>query len=223
MSNAGGKMVKLVGWVAAGLMLAMSCAVAASAAHAPIVATTATASSAKTHVVGDFEGKPTTSKQYGTYVLADGKGQGWGWAATADKRAGGQSSATVALVHPGAAGTHGALAVSGELKSGFIAPFAGAVWFPGSHPMQKANLSGYTTLTFWARGKPGNYSIMLMAGATPGIPQSTTVRLTKDWKQYSIPLASSFPGADLKQVFFIAFSAGAFGKIKFELDQVALH
>lgn len=180
------------------------------------------AAHAQSDVAGAFEGKAVHSKRYGTVVINRGQGMGWGWSRTDDQRVGGNSSASISLVHPGANGSKGALKVTGELKSGFISPWAGVAWFPGSHPMQPADLSGKKALVFWAKGKPGSYSIMVMTKSPRSIPQYDSFTLTKQWKKYTIPLATSFVGADWKKVYFIAFSAGAFGKFHFELDDVQL-
>ncbi|HET7268348.1 MAG TPA: CIA30 family protein [Oleiagrimonas sp.] len=174
-------------------------------------------------LAGGFEGASRTGRHGGTVVPSDGKELGWGWMATADKRMGGNSSASVALVHPGAGGTQGALRANGVLKSGFISPWAGAIWFPGNHPMQATDLSGIKTLTFKVRGKPGSYTLLMMVGSTHSIPQSAPFTVTRDWQTVTIPLAETFPGAKLKRVYFLAFSAGNYGKFQFELDDVQLH
>lgn len=201
------------------LMLTLPAAAQESPGQAPAAAASA---QAKGDVAGDFEGKAVTSKRSGTMVPSHGQALGWGWAATDDSRMSGHSTASIGLVHPGAKGSQGALEVKGELKSGFIAPWAGAVWFPGSRPMQPADLSDRKVLTFWVRGKPGSYSVMLMSGSGKSIPQYANFTITKDWKQVRIPLQSSFPGADFKHVYFVAFSAGGLGKFQFDLDRVRL-
>lgn len=204
----------------AGLVLMMQCAVAATP---PSHAGSAAAAPVSAGVAGDFEGKAVTGKRGGTQVHNHDKEIGWGWMATADKRMGGHSRASIALTHPGADATHGALKVGGVLKSGFISPWAGAIWFPGTHPMQASDLSDIKTLTFKVRGKPGSYSLLLMSGSTKSIPQDAAFTVTKDWTKVTIPLAASFPGADFRHVYFLAFSAAAYGKIDFELDKVQLH
>lgn len=203
------------------LMLANYAAAATPASDGQAAAATASAQ-AKGDVAGDFEGKAVTSKRFGTMIRSHGQEIGWGWASTDDSRVDGHSTAAIRLAHPGAKGSQGALEVNGELKSGFIAPWAGAVWFPGSRPMQPADLSGRKALTFWVRGKPGSYSVMLMSGSGKSIPQYANFTITKDWKQIRIPLQSSFPGADFKHVYFVAFSAGGLGKFQFDLDRVTL-
>jgi hypothetical protein len=206
----------------AGTSLALAADGPAAAASIATPTTDVGAALAGSVAIGDFEGKLVRNrKDHHAAVLNAGKELGWGWAATSDQRRGGQSTAHVSLAHPGAQGTHGALQVKGELKRGFMAPWAGAIWFPGERPMQPADLSGHNELTFRAKGKPGSYSIMVMTDASP-IPRYQPFDLTAGWKRYRIPLQTGFPGADWQHVAFIAFSAGALGKFHFELDQVAL-
>ncbi|HVA56090.1 MAG TPA: hypothetical protein VNI53_09910 [Gammaproteobacteria bacterium] len=174
-------------------------------------------------MIGDFEGKVVQTKQYGTLILRHGHEFGWGWSVSTDQRAGGHSVANIALIHPGADGTHGALRITGEIKPGFPYPWAGTIWFPGHEPMQPGDLSAKQELTFWARGMPGSYSIMLKAGSLEGIPLYASFVTTSQWKEYHIPLATSFPNADLKHVFYIAFSADNPGRFQFDLDQVTLN
>lgn len=175
-------------------------------------------------MIGNFEGKATPNKQYGTLILSPKQEFGWGWSSTTDQRAGGHSVASIALVHPGAAGTRGALQVTGEIKPGFpYGPWAGTIWFPGHEPMQPANLSAKKELSFWARGTPGSYNMMLSTGSANSIPLYSSFVIGKQWKEYHIPLSTSFPNADLKQVVYLAFTAANPGKFQFDLDQVTLH
>ncbi|HKV97234.1 MAG TPA: hypothetical protein VJR90_07105 [Gammaproteobacteria bacterium] len=195
-----------------------------AAPTAQLSAPVASVAPAGTVLIGNFEGKTTVNKQYGTLVINHSPEFGWGWSVTTDQRAGGNSVAEIALIHPGAAGTRGALQITGEIKPGFpYGPWAGAIWFPGHEPMQPADLSAKTELTFWARGKAGSYNLMLMSGSPGDIPLYASFVTTPKWKEYHIPLAASFPNADWKQVYFLAFSAANQGKFQFDLDQVSLH
>ncbi len=183
-----------------------------------------TVAPAGTVMIGNFEGKATHNEQYGTLVINHSHEFGWGWSTTTDQIAGGHSVAEIALIHPGANGIHGALRVTGEIKAGFpYGPWAGTIWFPGHEPMQPADLSAKKELSFWARGKPGSYNLMLASGSPNGIPLYASFVTTNQWKEYHIPLATSFPNADWKQVYYIAFSAANPGKFQFDLDQVTLH
>ncbi len=209
----------------AGLIAGAMCLFAGSVSAAPPNQTAAaveTAAPSGKVMIGNFEGKAVQNKQYGTLILRHGHEFGWGWSVSTDQRAGGHSVAKIALIHPGADGTHGALRVSGEIKPGFPYPWAGAIWFPGHEPMQPGDLSAKKELTFWARGKPGSYSIMLESGSPGGIPLYASFITTPRWKEYHIPLATTFPNAEWKHVYYIAFSAANPGKFQFDIDQVAL-
>lgn len=201
-----------------------SLAVTAAAAAPPRTAAGAEAvAAAGSLMIGDFEDKAVQSQQYGTLILRHGREFGWGWSMTTDQRVGGNSRASIALIHPGADGTRGALRVSGEIKPGFpYGPWAGAIWFPGRQPMQPADLSAEHELVFWARGTSGSYNLMLDAGAPGGIPLYAHFVISPQWTEYRIPLASSFPDADWKHVYYLAFSAGNQGRFQFDLDQVSL-
>lgn len=174
-------------------------------------------------LIGGFEGDLVENKNFGSLIPAQEGEAGWGWAKTTDQRQGGHSTAEISLLHPGASGSKGALHVQGEINKGFIAPWAGAIWFPGTEPMQPADLSAKQELVFQTRGAPGTYTIMLMSGSAQSIPQFADFEVTEAWQEVHIPLASKFPGADYKRVFFIAFCGGNWGKFQFDLDQVALH
>lgn len=196
---------------------------AASTKAAPPVAKAAADAAVSTSVMGAFDDAKLITGKSGPAIIHHGKNMGWGWATTTDQRLGGRSTASISLVKPGADDTAAALRIDGALQPGFISPWGGAIWFPGSKPMQAGDLSGHKALEFWARGTPGGYSVMLMAGSKQGIPRYAAFKVGKQWKHYSIPLADSFPGADLKQVYFIAFSASQMGQFQLDLDQVELH
>ncbi|MGH8161184.1 MAG: hypothetical protein ACRESR_03360, partial [Gammaproteobacteria bacterium] len=155
------------------------------------------------------------------YILNGDHVFGWGWATSTDQLMGGHSVADLSLIHPGADGTKSALEISGEIKTGFPQPWAGAIWFPGHEPMQPANLSGKKELVFRARGTPGDYELLLLSGSGY-IPESASFTVTAKWKAYHIALAKSFPDADWKHVTYLVFSGGQQGKFKLDLDQVSL-
>src|SRR5574337_185493 len=197
--------------------------VVSAAPPAPAATTTEAVAPAGTVMIGNFEGKTTANKQYGTLVLSHSHEIGWGWATTTDQMAGGHSLASIVIIHPGVGGPHGALRVTGEVKPGFqFGPWAGAIWFPGHEPMQPADLSAKKELTFWARGTPGSHNLMLASGSPNGIPLYASFVITKQWKEYHMPLATSFPNADWEHVYYLAFAAGTNGKFRFDLDQVSL-
>lgn len=210
-----------------GLVASATIVLGASAYATPTAQVSAPAvnvAPAGTVLIGGFEGKTVENKKFGTLVMRHGTEFGWGWSVTTDQLAGGHSVATIKLIHPGANGTHGALQVTGEIKPGFpYGPWAGAIWFPGHEPMQPADLSAKKALRFWARGTPGSYNLMLSTGSANSIPLYSSFVVTKQWKEYHISLAASFPNADWKHVIYLAFSAGNPGMFQFDLDQVTLH
>src|ERR1700690_1013106 len=65
---------------------------------------------------------------------------GFGWLATFDKMAGGKSEAEIKVVPGGANGSKYSLLVEGEVRPGFVFPFAGAGFYPAAKPMQPANV-----------------------------------------------------------------------------------
>ena len=162
-------------------------------------------------LVSDFEGAKIASRY------------GFGWTPTTDAIAGGKSLATLALAKDGAHGSHGALAVNGEIKTGFSFPWAGAMYFPTAVPMQGAvDYSGRRQLVFWVKGDGRSYQAMLFTGANPQVPSMQTFVAGKQWSEVTLKLAD-FPGADLAHVFGMALCAGApNGTFAFEVDDVRL-
>lgn len=164
---------------------------------------------ASARLIDDFEGAATA----GANGLLPAK-FGSGWAPTTDQMAGGASIGTLDRAN-------GALAVSGEIKTGFAFPWSGAMYFPASAPMQPVDLSGRTELVFKARGDGRTYSVMLFSGAQmQSMPSMKNFVAGPEWKEVRLPLAN-FSGADLVRVRGFAFTAGQpLGAFAFEIDDV---
>ncbi len=162
-------------------------------------------------LVDDFEGDATTSAM-GMLPAKFGAG----WMQTTDQLAGGASIATLKR-------EHGALAVSGEIKTGFAFPWSGAMYFPAAQPMQPADLSARKELVFRARGDGRNYSVMLFSGVQmQSMPSMKPFVAGPEWTEVRIPL-SGFSGADLSRVRGLAFTAGQpVGAFAFQIDSVEL-
>jgi imidazolonepropionase-like amidohydrolase len=160
-------------------------------------------------LIDDFEGESTVAA---TGMLPAKFGAGW--AQTTDQMAGGASVAT--LERKG-----GALAVGGEIKTGFAFPWSGAMYFPAAVPMQPADFAPRKELVFKARGDGRNYSVMLFSGVQmQSMPSMKSFVAGSEWKEVRIPLAS-FTGADLARVRGLAFTAGQpVGAFAFEIDDV---
>ncbi|NOT87409.1 MAG: amidohydrolase family protein [Lysobacter sp.] len=162
-------------------------------------------------LVDDFEGDVATSPM-GMLPAKFGAG----WMQTTDQLAGGASIATLKR-------DKGALAVSGEIKTGFAFPWSGAMYFPASAPMQPADLSARKELVFRARGDGRDYSVMLFSGVQmQSMPSMKPFVAGSEWTEVRIPL-DSFNGADLGRVRGFAFTAGQpVGAFAFQIDDVEL-
>jgi len=148
------------------------------------------------------------------------------WIGAGDQMNGGKSMATLSVAEPGAAGSRGALQVSGELVAGggpFI--FAGALYSPASAPMQPANLSSKKAISFWAKGDGASYTLLVLTEARNGqngeAPAMTSFVAGPEWKQYTFPFSVfETDGSDLSGIGFIKVSGP--GKFQFELDQMEI-
>ncbi|MEO8012112.1 MAG: CIA30 family protein, partial [Dokdonella sp.] len=98
---------------------------------------------------------------------------GTAWQDTSDQMAGGASVAQHRLIADGAQGSAGALEISGEIKVGFAYPWAGAMFFTATTPMQPVDYSARTELVFQVRGDGREYRAMLFAGASEQAIPST--------------------------------------------------
>jgi beta-glucosidase len=148
------------------------------------------------------------------------------WIPAGDSMNGGKSAATLAAVEPGAAGTHGAMQITGEVIGGQSVPFAfaGAIYTPGSAPMQPVNLSSKQGISFWAKGDGKTYTLVVLTGArngSNGVPAMTKFVAGPEWKQYSFPFSTfETDGSDLAGLGFVL--AQQPGKFQFEVDQLEI-
>ena len=105
----------------------------------------------------------------------------------------------------------------------FAYPWSGVMFSPAPGMMQPANLSSKKELTFYAKGAPGTYRLMVFAQNLGFMPAQTTFNVTPEWKQFTFPL-SSFQGVDAHTIMGIVFCGGpAPGKYEFDLDEVWFH
>lgn len=145
---------------------------------------------------------------------------GSGWAVTTDSMMGGKSTAQMKVVSGGAEGSKGALLITGELASGSIFPWAGAMFFPGSKPFAPASLAGEQGLSFWAKGDGRSYNVMMFSSNLGRIPATHSFTPDGSWKRYDLPF-SDFGNLDPRSLEGVAFSAaGAPGKFALQIDSV---
>ncbi|HEY4531007.1 MAG TPA: CIA30 family protein [Luteimonas sp.] len=148
---------------------------------------------------------------------------GHGWQLTTDAMAGGASVAAQDASAGGAAGTRGALRVSGEIRPGFAFPWAGTMFHPGAQPMQPVDASSRRELVFQARGDGRTYQAMLFSGpSVQGMPAMQPFTAGPEWTEVRIPL-SAFAGADPSTLRAVAITAGLpEGGFELFIDQVEL-
>jgi hypothetical protein len=165
-----------------------------------------------------------------TVVIADFDGgsaltaYGVGWSAAGDDMRGGNSSATQRLVDGGAAGSKGALEVSGSVGDGIQYPFAGTMFFPEGPPMKgMMDISGKKALSFQARGDGKRYMLMVISGVqVDAIPLMYDFEAGAEWKEVRLELAG-FSNADFKRVRAIGVGTmGPVGPFRFQIDNVRL-
>ena len=147
------------------------------------------------------------------------------WIPASDTMNGGTSSSKLDVVAPGAANTKGALQVTGEVVPGGQFIFAGALFSPGAAPMQPANLSKKSTISFWAKGDGKSYTLLVLTEARSGqngdVPAMTTFTAGPEWKQYTFPFSTfETDGSDLTGIGFIKPMEP--GKFQFEIDELEI-
>ncbi len=146
---------------------------------------------------------------------------GVGFSAAGDDMRGGNSHATQRLVD-GAAGSKGALEVTGTLGDAIQYPFAGTMFFPQGPPQQGLmDYSGKKTLTFQARGDGRRYIVMVRSGLElEGIPLMFDFETGPDWREVRLDLAK-LGSVDWKRVRTIGVGTmGPVGPFRFEIDDV---
>ena len=147
---------------------------------------------------------------------------GAGWMVTTDSMAGGKSVGKMEVVAGGAEGSKGALRLTGEVLQGFAFPWSGAMFSPGSVPMQPANLSGRKAIQFWAKGDGQTYEVMLFSKKLGFRPATQNFVAGPEWKQITLPFAA-FGDVDGSDIMAIAWTAGPkTGKFELELDSIRL-
>jgi imidazolonepropionase-like amidohydrolase len=175
----------------------------------PVANAASTAETIKSGAISDFDGA-TVSAAFGA-----------GWQISTDAMMGGTSQATMQLVKPGAAGSAGALGITGTIKSGSPYPWAGAIFFPASTPMAAADVSRFTEIVFQARGDGREYQAMVLASELGNTPAVQTFTAGAEWQEHVLPLKSfGTTGANLRGILFSAGSSP--GLFSLAIDQVRL-
>jgi beta-glucosidase len=146
------------------------------------------------------------------------------WMISTDAMNGGKSTASMKIAQSGANSSKGALQVDGEIIAGAQFTWAGAMFSPGSTPMEPVNLSGKKGITFWAKGDGKTYTLVVLTetrSGQNGMPAMTQFTAGPEWKEYSFPFSTfQTDGGDLTSLAFVA--AQQPGKFEFEIDEVQI-
>ena len=145
---------------------------------------------------------------------------GSGWSRTTDAVMGGASTAEIEIIDDGADGTARAMRVKGEVREGYLFPWAGAMFSPGSAPMQPADLSSRKGISFWARGEAGTFSFGIMAASRGFLPLSSPFGVSDEWVRHEFSFEDL--GLDGTDITGIMFTCSARGPFEFEIDEVRI-
>lgn len=121
------------------------------------------------------------------------------WRASTDAIAGGGSVVSLSQVVDESRG--GVMEITGRIDPVLSYAWAGAMLTPGGGYRTPADLSAWTTISFWARGDGGTYRVLLLTGAPEKEERRSelTFVASRDWAPRSFPLAA-FDGAELSNV-----------------------
>jgi imidazolonepropionase-like amidohydrolase len=142
------------------------------------------------------------------------------WMPTDDHIVGGHSTAKLGA-QPGQDAKHAVIAVDAQVAQGFPFPWAGVAFWPGTQPMQPANLGAAKAIAFKVRGDGQRYQLaMLSQGMT--IPRNVPFSAGAEWAEVKVNL-SDLQGVDPSAVTMIGFQAGPqTGTYHFEIADVRL-
>jgi hypothetical protein len=148
---------------------------------------------------------------------------GDGWKAVGDGMRGGTSKATERVIPGGAAGTAGALEVTGTVVAAIAYPFAGTAFAPVTHEKGKImDFRGRDELRFFLRGDGKQYMVIFNGGETDGAPPMYGVTAGPQWQEVRIPLAE-VGGLDPARIHSISIGLlDSPGDFRFDLDGIEL-
>ena len=146
---------------------------------------------------------------------------GAGWQVSTDSVIGGKSTARLSVVEGGAEGSKGALQIDGEVLTGAMISWAGAIFFPGAGPMRPANLSNKKAISFWVKGDSRAYGVMVYTQTAGYIPARMPFEVSAEWKKITLQLDKfNTDGHDITGIFFGAIPSP--GRFTLMIDNVRL-
>ncbi len=141
------------------------------------------------------------------------------WATSDDSIRGGTSTVELSTATKGQDGDW-AMRITGEIRDGFAYPWAGAMAFAASPPMQPADLSAHRSISFEVRGDRPSFNLMIFSGNAP-IPVSRSIEISSEWQH--IELSFEDLAIDAAQFKAVLFSGGpAKGAFDLWIDNVKL-
>ncbi|EDM76540.1 Secreted metal-dependent hydrolase, amidohydrolase family protein [Plesiocystis pacifica SIR-1] len=139
------------------------------------------------------------------------------WSPSTDQLMGGSSTVTLRRMK-GAEGSMGALDMRGEV----VQPEGAPAWAGASWVIQKpANLSSFTKLSFWARGAPGRYAVMLFTQHRGGMGATQSFELGDDpeaWTRVELEFADF--GVELWDATALFVGATKAGPLELRIDDL---
>lgn len=150
----------------------------------------------------------------------------------ADEQLGGNSTAQLTLIHPGAHASKGALRISFKVEDGFAAPFSAVVALLGDEGLA-TDLSAYRGVRFYARSRAGAFNADVARFAGRAIRYSTPLEVKAEWTLVELPFEKFIGGAPPdkpgplapKDVISVGFSLAPpqRGQFDLEVDQVEIY
>lgn len=160
-------------------------------------------------LISDFE-TGTPSASFGTP-----------WSLTTDAMAGGASTGTIEVVAGGAGGSAHSLRIAGTISGAVDYGWAGAMWSPGSVPMQPGDLSTTKEIVFSAMGEGATYRVLVFAQSSGMTPLMHEFTAGSEWREIVVPWTAL--GTDGTGVMAIMFLGGPqTGAFTFQVDDVRL-
>ena len=159
---------------------------------------------------------------------------GLGWIPLTDEQFGGTSTVTLEAVHPGAAGSRGAMRLRGRAQKSDAPMVIAGTWLSLEGRGGPVNLSAYDRLRFRIRGECAALEVGLRRGLAARVPYNamTPVQVGRDWQVVDVPfttLRAEAPAApetawDPSDVWYLGFSTpvGAETEIDVQIDDVEL-
>ena len=145
---------------------------------------------------------------------------GIGWSVSTDSIMGGHSTAKLAVVDGGYAGSPKALSLSGTVdQASSPIAWAGAMFYPGRAPMAPADLSAYRTIVFAARGGKSTCSVSVFSQSKGQLPASRFFELGETWQEYRFPLVE-LDGVNPADITGLLISSTRPGKFSLQIDHV---